>query len=249
MVPYERLRALARWSEPDDVLLAEIADCLAELGDDPAATVVACRRLLDHHRSWGALWWLSCRVLAAPQPAAAAMEALAEVARDETFHRLAGALPSSDDHVVAVIGWPPIARYLMTDRPDVALASIATEDPGERLSASAREIDLTELPTLAPGHLLVQPFAMSERRSLVTRGNRAVLAASPVSTRVWAVAPTGSVMPDPVLDAMRAAVTAVEECPVERFDRIAGPERLDPPEAIAGRIDTPVAPELLRPLP
>jgi len=56
MLPFERLRALARYSGDDQELVVEAADCLADFADDPAQLVTVCRRLLAHHPTSGALW-------------------------------------------------------------------------------------------------------------------------------------------------------------------------------------------------
>ena len=76
MLPFERLRYLARYTGDDRALVDEAADCLADFDDDPAQLVLVCRRLLAHHPANGPLWWLCARVVGASDPAAAAVDAM-----------------------------------------------------------------------------------------------------------------------------------------------------------------------------
>ena len=68
MLPFERLRYLARYSGDDRALVEETADCLADFGDDIPQLVIACRRLLAHHPASGPLWWLCARVVRRGEP-------------------------------------------------------------------------------------------------------------------------------------------------------------------------------------
>jgi hypothetical protein len=72
VTPAERLRSVTRRHVDDDRLAAEAADALAGFAHEPASLVVACRRVLAHHRANGALWWVCARILAAAEPGAAA---------------------------------------------------------------------------------------------------------------------------------------------------------------------------------
>ena len=89
MLPFERLRALARYSGDDQELVLEAASCLADFAEDPAQLVTVCRRLLAHHPASGALWWTCAHVLAAGDPASGAREATDRLNRDGTASRLA----------------------------------------------------------------------------------------------------------------------------------------------------------------
>ena len=77
VTPAERLRSVTRRNVDDDRLAAAAADALAGFADEPASLVVACRRVLAHHRAHGALWWVCSRILAAADPEAAAHTAVA----------------------------------------------------------------------------------------------------------------------------------------------------------------------------
>ena len=56
VTPAERLRAVTRRRIDEDRLAIEAADALAGFASEPASLVVACRRVLAHHRSCGPLW-------------------------------------------------------------------------------------------------------------------------------------------------------------------------------------------------
>ena len=119
MMPFERLRAIARHGADDRTLVAEAADCLAEFDDDPAGLVVTCRRLLHHHPACGPLWWLSARVLAAPDTSEAAWEAEELVRADRTPADSRRCSPSRTTSPIAVLGWPELAGEALATRPDL----------------------------------------------------------------------------------------------------------------------------------
>src|SRR5215471_2479441 len=129
VTPAERLRSVTRRSVDDDRLAAEAADALAGFAGEPASLVVACRRVLAHHPSHGALWWVCARILAAPEPVAASREAVRLLDADRTPDRLAASIPLLDDEdVVAVVGWPFAVDCALAERLDVAAVSVRTPD-------------------------------------------------------------------------------------------------------------------------
>src|SRR2546421_13053971 len=96
VTPAERLRAVTRRNVDDDRLAAEAAEALAGFADEPASLVVACRRVLAHHRTHAPLWWACARILAAAEPATAAALAGRELEADHTGERLGATLPLPD---------------------------------------------------------------------------------------------------------------------------------------------------------
>jgi len=259
MQPFERLRAIARHGADDRALVAEAADCLADFDDDPAALVVTCRRLLHHHADCGPLWWLCARVLAAPEPSEAALEAEEIIVDDPTPDRLAGLLPFPADHPVAVVGWPELTGRALELRPDLEVLAVRASGTGDpwarrlaRSAASARPVDEAEAAAHEPSHLLVEVRAAGPERVLVDEGAAdTVDALARPGLLVWLVAGAGRVLPGRLFDAMCTHLGSLEErglaaLDVQVADRIAGPRGLDRPEHVARRADCPVAPELLR---
>lgn len=261
MQPFERLRYLARWSDEDDsALVSEAADCLAGFADDPAGLVVACRRLLSHHPAAGALWWLCARVLAAPDPADAAWEAWQLVNDDQTADRLAGRLPFPHDEPIAVLGWPDLAGAALAERPDLDVIVIRRRTGDDhrrtrlaRREASIRMVSEVDAAALEPSHLLVEAMAAGPRRAIVAAGAGDLLDALGGGTVGWLVAGVGRVLPERLFAAVQSelerdadAQPPVDLVDVTRFARVAGPARLDAPDALPRRVDCPVAPELLR---
>jgi hypothetical protein len=264
MQPFERLRAIARHGGDDRLLVAEAADCLGEFDDDPAALVVTCRRLLQHHPERAPLWWLCARVLAAPDPSEAAWDAEALMRGDNTSDRLAALLPFPADHPIAVLGWPDLSGAALAIRSDLE-ALVVRVDRGDdrqgagswrarlaRSDASARPVDVTEAVALEPSHVLVEVAGASPTQVLVADGTAAVLAdlARP-SLVVWLVAGVGRVLPARMFEAMARKLGEPEDhglevLDVQIADRIAGPTGLVRPEHLLRRVDAPVAPELLR---
>jgi hypothetical protein len=260
VLPFERLRYIARSAEDDRTLVAEAADCLAAFDDDPASIVVACRRLVDHHTASPLLWWLCARVLAAPDPSDAAWEAEALVRDDRTPGRLAGVLPFPHERPIAVLGWPELTGEALSSRPDLdVLAVRGTGDDHwhrrlARSDAVARPVDVAEAAAFEPSHVLVEIAGGSPTSALVPHGTMRVLDdLTRATTIVWLVAGVGRVLPARLFEAMMTRLGAPEDhgfelVDVQIADRIAGPTGLERPENLLRRVDAPVAPELLRPV-
>jgi hypothetical protein len=259
MMPFERLRAIARHGADDRTLVTEAADCLAEFNDDPAGLVVTCRRLLHHHPACGPLWWLCARVLAAPDTSEAAWEAERRVRDDRTPGRLAALLPFPHDAPIAVLGWPDLAGEALATRPDLDALAVRGHDRNgawhrrlARSEATARPVDPMEAQALQPSHVLAEVVAASPTHALVTEGTTGLLGdLTRPTTLVWLVAGVGRVLPARLFDVMVDHLDPPEEhgfelLDVQVADRVAGPTGLDRPDHLLRRIDCPVAPELLR---
>jgi hypothetical protein len=255
MLPFERLRALARYSGDDTELVLEAADCLADFGADPQLLTV-CRRLLAHHPASGQLWWLCAHVVAAANPTQAANDAARSLSADRTAGRLASSLPFPHDEPIAVLGWPEVSGAALSERPDLDVAVIRSRGGDTlryRLAGTdlrPRVVDETEAMALAPSHLLVEVLATSPTTALVPVGTNDLLW-SLGSARLWLVAGAGRLLPDRLFEVAqrevdRADDPVAETLEVTRSERVAGPAGLDPPARLATRVDCPVAPELLR---
>lgn len=256
MQPFERLRSLARRGGDDDAVFTEAADCLAGFGDDPAGLVMACRRLLHHHPASGPLWWLCARVLTAPDPTEMALDSWQLLDEDRTAERLASRLPFPHDEPIAVLGSSETIAAALAERTDLD-AFLAVLDDGNdhrfrRRAYGDHQLRVVEHIPNGPGrpsHALVEARATGPATALIGAGATDRLDDLDARVSVWLVAGAGRVLPERLLKAMReasAAAARLEEVPLERFDRIAGPNGLDPPERVARRVDCPVAPELLR---
>jgi hypothetical protein len=262
MQPFERLRYLARWSDVGDAaLVAEAADCLAGFADDPAGLVVACRRLLSHHPASGALWWLCARVLTAPDAAHAAWQAWQLVNEDRTAERLSSLLPFPHDDPIAVLGWPDLVGRALAERPDLDVIAVRRRTGDDHLRARlarreprVRVVSAMDAASLAPSHLLVEATAASSTRAVVPDGAPELLdELAEGGTTGWLVAGAGRVLPERLFASLRHELERddPERVPVAlvdiaRFARVGGPTGLDAPDAVARRVDAPVAPELLR---
>ena len=258
VLPFERLRHIARSIDDDRTLAAEAADCLAAFDDDPAGIVVACRRLLDHQPASPLMWWLCARVLSAPDPSDAAWEAEGLVREDHTPDRLAGVLPFPPERPIAVLGWPELTAEALASRPDLEVLVVGGSRDGNwsrrlaRSTASARPVSIAEAAACEPSHVLVEIAAASDTQVLVAAGTRSVLDdLTGAGTIVWLVAGVGRVLPARLFEAMTTKVGDLDAVGLEHFDvqladRIAGPNGLERPEQLGRLIDAPVAPELLR---
>jgi hypothetical protein len=265
--PTERLRSITRRSLEDHALAVEAAEALAAFAPEPASLVVACRRLLAHHRAHGALWWVCARVLAAADPSAACREAVRLLDADRTADRLAANIPLLDEAVVAVVGWPYAVDAALAERLDVAVVSVRVDGVDassalrhRRRDGAVRTVDPWDLATVDVARLLVPAAAIGAGRAAVPAGTTDVLDIVGVAGEAWLVGGVGRVLPRRLFEALEAAassagidVEAGEELPteivtLERFDRVAGPRGLESIADADARPDCPVVPELLRPL-
>lgn len=266
VTPAERLRAITRRMLGDGALAAEAADALAGFASEPASLVVACRRVLSHHRAHGTLWWVCARILAAADPATAARDAARRIEQDATPRRLAAALPLVDEgEVVAVVGWRDALDAALAERADLPVLALRTAagppgGPGRR--PPRRHVEVVGASDPAPGRvarLLVAADAIGPAGALVPAGTGEVLAGGGrAADAVWLVGGVGRVLPGRLFDAVVAACAPSttadadgsphEVVALERFDRVAGPYGVEAPADAAIRVDCPVAPELLRPL-
>jgi hypothetical protein len=266
VTPAERLRAVTRRHVDEERLASEAADALAGFAHEPASLVVACRRVLAHHRSSGSLWWVCSRILAAADPGLGAHEAARLLEADRTGDRLGATLPLLDeDQVVAVVGWPDVVDEALIERLDVAAVALRVEgaDPAPALrrrvsDRGVRIVDawdpvLTDVP-----RFLVLASAIGPEQCLVPTGTGDALdTLGNVIDEVWVIGGVGRVLPARLYDVVRREAfgahdfddpPAIEELALARVDCIAGPRGVQRAIDAATRSDCPVVPELLRPL-
>jgi hypothetical protein len=260
VTPAERLRSVTRRSVDDDQLAAAAADALAGFADEPASLVVACRRVLAHHSAHGALWWVCSRILAAPDPAAAAHAAVRELEADRTGDRLGATLPLLDEgEVVAIVGYSATVDDALLERFDIEAVAVRVDgdDPvaalrRRRSDHAVRVVDEWDPVLERTSRLLVSAAAIGPERALVASGSGAVIdAVGTHAGEVWLVGGVGRVLPARVYDMVASSApteAGYEEISIQRFDRLAGPRGLERPHDATARIDCPVVPELLRPL-
>ncbi|MEI8001510.1 MAG: hypothetical protein WCI50_09175 [Actinomycetes bacterium] len=274
MLPFERLRALARYDGDVDELVEEVADCLADFGSDPAQLVLVCRRLLAHHPANGALWWLCARVVGAADPGRAVADARAVRRRDRTAARLASVLPFPHDEPVAVVGWTPTVAAALAERPDLDVVSVRASHGARRapIDRSVRFVEVHEALAVGCTHVLVEPRLAGAAAALVPTGTTEIHAA--LDAVLWLVTPVDRLLAGGLVAAARARLDAGARggddvgpgggdpdgfgsvgSPVTDSDewidpavaeRIAGPGGLEEPARLAARIDCPAAPELSR---
>jgi hypothetical protein len=270
VTPAERLRAVTRRSIADHALAGEAADALAGFASEPASLVVACRRVLAHHPAHAPLWWVCARILAAPEPVAAAREAARLLDGDGTANRLAATLPLVDEgQIIAVVGWPHAADQALAERVDLPAVAVRVEgnDPVYDVRRRDTERNIRVVDPWDPAlenvaRLVIPAAAIGPEAALVPEGVGALLDdAGRRAQEVWLLGGVGRVLPNRLFDAAVAATAAMatdaygevddsppELCALERFDRLAGPRGSERPLDAASRVDCPVVPELLRPL-
>ncbi len=252
--PFEALRSLARRRGDDAELAPDAARALGLLDGDPAGLVVACRRVLAHHRSNGALWWLCAQLLSTDDIGGAARRYARAFDDDPTSGRLRDALGLQEEgERLGVVGWPaPVARAL-DERFDLDVVAVVDADDRAAARAVAQRAELVEayeLADLGVRTVLLVPDAAAPSRMLVPAGASDVLAEAR-DVAIWAVLPLGRLLPDRLLDAVIEANRSDDELTVAELGRVARVVdwvAVDTVADLASRVDCPIPAELLRPL-
>lgn len=264
MHPIEHLRYVARAQGADPAALAtETAHALGAMRFDPTGLVVACRRIVERHPFTGPLWWLCSNVLTSSEPFEAAHELAQQIQRDRTGARLAAELP--DDADVVTIGDPDVVGDGLVRRGDLRVLAL---DVGHTATSFVRrlerhDVDYEPIDAGAAGAVcrhadlvLVEALAVDRRRAIVPIGSSTLAAAATAwGTPVWLVAGVGRRLPEPVLDAMAAALDRaaddldpwdldVELLPSSLISDVVGPLGRQPMGPVAITAECPVAHEL-----
>lgn len=262
MHPIERLRYVARSSGYDDrSMVAETAGALRGLGLDAAGMVGACRRIIERHPTSGPLWWLCARVLTAPEPYAAARQAVNEMDADQTSEHLIDLLPA--DATVAVLGWPDVAGDALLRRGDLSVLAIESGGRSagfvrrlQRADVEVEEIGADQLGSAVAfaDLLIVEAAAVGADSGLMSSGH---LAAASVAycaeVPVWAVVGVGKRLPAPMWTAMLGQLAEAGETyqldhevvPLTLISHLVGPTGLVEHPGDFGAPECPVAYELM----
>ncbi|MEE9415236.1 MAG: hypothetical protein V3V01_08120 [Acidimicrobiales bacterium] len=171
--PMERLRYIARSrAVGQQLLVEEAATALASLADDHNQLVMACRQMISHHSTSGAIVALAARLLTASDPRQEAWEVVEEVRSDRSTEHLVYSLASQT--TIFVSRWSEHIDVVLADRPDVSLVA-SIEDSAV---------------------VLIEADAASPVQLLVDSSNAPLLAeAKDHGAQLWAVAAYGSILP------------------------------------------------------
>jgi hypothetical protein len=252
--PFESLRSLARRRGDDASLAPDAARALGMLDGDPAGLVVACRRVLGHHRTNGALWWVCAQLLSTDDIGGGARRTAGLLEDDRTGDRLRDVLGLQDEgERLGVIGWPGAVAGALDERFDLEVVAVVDEDDRVAVRAASDRAELVEAYELAdPGvrTVLLAPNAASPTRMLVPAVVTDVLAEARVA-EMWVVLPLGHLLPERLLQAVIDANRADDDYQVityERVARVIDSAAVDTVADLATRVDCPIPAELLRPL-
>ncbi len=199
----ERLRYIARARDvPQQILVEEAAGALSSFADEHHALVMACRQMLMHHPSSGALVALAARMLTSPSPRHEAWAVVEEVHSDLSVEHLIDSFPSPSK--VFVLGWSDHLDAAMAERPDLF---------------EVHDLDSADI-------LLVDALAGGPYWFLAPTGHGDLLArAKNLSVECWAIAAYGSVLPKQLFDAAATrAGDAFEVLELSDFHRVIGPD-------------------------
>lgn len=263
MHPIERLRFVARAEgAPQAAVVSEAARALATFAQDPAGLVMATRRLIAHHPTLGAMWWMGARVLSAPMPGQEAFRLSEEIEDDDTPRRLARAL--DPDARVLVVGWSPQVGEALAVR---GSGSVLIVDTGREASGLQRHLErrgvecllvpLTGLSAAvrACDVVVLECSAGGPDEALFDAASAAAAAVARVAgIPVWAAVGIGRMLPTRLWDALIGRWEALDEpwelpedvLPWSLVDCVFGPDGPIEVSAVATLTTAPVAPELLR---
>ena len=264
MHPIERLRYVARASGAGhDVLVRETASALAAFQGDPAGMVTACRRVVARQPTSGPVWWLTARVLTAPDPMAEAWAAVEELETDPTGRELVHAIDA--DLTVTVLGWPDLVGDVLVRRGDLVALVIDVHGEGSGLvrRLSLADADAVDVPAVGLGAavaesdlVLLEASAIGPDAFLAVSGSRAAAAtARHAGVPVWLVGGVGRLLPRRMWEGLVARLDLEdpweaddEVVPLDLVDLVVGPGGPEPVADALRRTDCPVAPELFKEL-
>ncbi len=266
MQPFERLRAIARWTKgiDEESLLLEAIDCLADFDDDPAGLFVACRRLLSYHPYSARLWWVCSRVIGSMEPRMVAWDTWDQIRNDATasyLHTWIGqtwigsASLGADERPVLSLGWSQTMSSLAEISAGREIVVMRTGDDNN-LSRSIREesrpirvIGAVEVAALDPACVLVPIVVSGGGKVLVTPKIFESLDLFSEFPSVG-IAPIGCALSENVVRAFISGNEALDlkELPITSAQSFAGPSGVVPREQFLQRRDAPDAPELIRSL-
>jgi hypothetical protein len=262
--PIERLRYVARASgAPHSVLVRETAAALGAFGSDPSGMITACRRVVARQPTSGPIWWLTARVLTAPDPMREAWAAVEEMDQDPTSRELAYAMP--EDATVCILGWPDLIPDALVRRGDLEPLIVDALGEGSGLVHRLLQVDVEaeDVPAIGLGAaaadadlVLLEASAIGPAAFLGIAGSRAAAAtARHAGVPVWLVGGVGRMLPQRMWDALASRVDVDdpwdaddEIVPLDLIDRIVGPAGPEPVADAIKRTDCPVAPELFKQL-
>ena len=261
--PIEHLRYVARSHGADPVEIAlEAADALGSVARDTSATLVAARRLVEHHPVNAQLWSVCAHAVTAMDPYSAIGDVARAISNDATATHLADALESAGS--VCTVGWSGHLVDALTRGGDVLALVVDSLGEGqdalrvlsrrevecelvapEGLAAAAEHADATVIPALAVG----------DSGALCPGGALAVASVAYCASRpVWLVAPAASRLPNGLFEAMVAEVrgrpdpwaSGFDVVPVGIVTEVFGASGRTAANALDQIPACPHAPELLR---
>ncbi|MDY7100238.1 MAG: hypothetical protein S0880_03535 [Actinomycetota bacterium] len=263
MHPIERLRYVARASgAPQAPLVRETAMSLGAFADDPAGLVTACRRIIANHPTSGPLWWLCSRVLTGTDPISEAWEAVDALDGDRTARELAHALPA--DATVCVVGWPDVVGEALVARGDLDVLVVDALGEGSGLVRRLvrSEVDAIDVPMSGLGAaaaaadvVLLEASVVGPTAAMAVAGSRAAAAvAAHREADVWLVAGIGRLVPKRIWETLEGWHDRddepweldEEQVPLDLVSSMIGTLGVRTVEDALRRVDTPIAPELLR---
>ena len=264
MHPIERLRYVARAEGASPaVIVSESARALSTFHADPAGLVMATRRLVAHHPTLGAMWWMGARVLTATDPGTEAFTLSEELEDDDTPRQLARAL--DPDATVLIVGWPAQTVEALVKRGSgtVFVADVGREAAGAQRFLDNRGVDalLVSLTGLAAAVraadvVIVECLAGGPDEGLFDGASASAAAlASAFDVSVWAAVGVGRMLPGRMWEALVGRWEALDEgwelaedlVPWSLVDQVVGEHGVVETVAVATLTTAPVAPELLRP--
>lgn len=240
----------------------EAADALGAVARDTSATLVAARRLVEHHPVNAQLWSVCAHAVTSMDPYGAISDVARAISSDATASHLADAI--ADASLVCTVGWSGHLVDALSRAGDVhALVVDSLGDGQDALRVLTRRHVSCEL--VAPEGLaaaaehcdavVVAATAVGDSGALCPGGSLAVASVAYCASRpVWLVTPAASRLPNGLFEAMVADVrgrpdpwaSGFDVVPVGLVSAIFGPDGRSPAGALEHMSACPHAPELLR---
>lgn len=197
---------------PQRLVVDETARALMGFSSDQLGLVTACRRVVERHRSCGALVWMAARVMTSSDPVAEIRRCATAVAGDPTGRLLADAL--APDATIVMLGWPEESPVALGRRGDVAVLVVDSFGEGAELADELSAVDVAARAVRveglgaavasvaqAGGVVVLEADAVGPTHALAVAGSLAAAStARALGVPVWLVVPCGRSQPGVMWD-------------------------------------------------
>ena len=244
---------------PQRLLVEEAASALVGFSADRLGLVTACRRVVQRHRSSGALVYLAASALVAAEPVARIQSVVTEINDDPSADVLVRHL--DPEARVLVVDWPEEVPRGFGRRGDLTVVAVDITGEGDALADALMAADVAARAVASErlgqavtdvagsgtgtGVVVLEALAMGPAMAATPLGSLAAAAtARAMGVAVWMVVPAGRVLSAGMWECFAACSPDCDMVPSGLVDQVIRPDGVHGIDDVARRPDCPDAPEL-----